>query len=108
MSKIMNRERTILVNEINTNNSKIKELQTKYTKEGILRRNGMLLEHIIYDRFHKLESTYKYFQTPQNMQKLRNMYRPNVMWPNRQDSAKRFTPEDPSQGITGPEYEALF
>ena len=87
---------------------RIREIKSKYTKEGIMRRNGMLLEHIIYDRFHKLESAFNYFQTPQNMTELRSTYRPNVFWPVRLQSARRFTPEDASQSLSGPDQEALF
>ena len=52
-------------------------MANKYTREGILRRNGMLLEHIIYDRYHTLPSTHLYFQTPANIDQLKNEYRPN-------------------------------
>ena len=43
-----------------------------------------------------------------NMDELRNSYRPNVIWPVRIASPRRFTPEDPSQGLSEPDAEALY
>lgn len=39
-----------MVTEINENNASIRELHKKHLREGIMRRNGLLLEHILHER----------------------------------------------------------
>ena len=39
----------------------VKELRVKNTKDSIMRRNGLLLEHIVYERLHKDAAAVKYF-----------------------------------------------
>ena len=40
------------------------EITTKYTKDGIMRRNGLLLEHILHERLTKSIETKTYYQRP--------------------------------------------
>ena len=49
MTNQQNKDAT-LIGEINENNLKIKQLKVKFIQDSIMRRNGLLLEHIMYDR----------------------------------------------------------
>ena len=60
---------------------RIKEMRVKKTKDSIMRRNGLLLEHIMFERLHKDAAAVEYFRTPSNMEELRNQYRPQIIWP---------------------------
>ena len=40
------------------------ELNAKHTKDGIMRRNGLLLEHIMHERLNKSIETINYYQRP--------------------------------------------
>lgn len=59
-----------LVQEINDTNPKIKELRKKYTKDSIMRRNGLMLEHILLDRMCYDPIAINYYKTPENIQQL--------------------------------------
>ena len=37
------------------------EITSKYTKDGIMRRNGLLLEHILHERLNKSIETINYY-----------------------------------------------
>ena len=43
----------MITSEIGGNNPKLKELSQKHTKDGIMRRNGLLLEHILHERLNR-------------------------------------------------------
>ena len=70
--KNLNQQATTLVTEINENNPSIRELQKKHMREGIMRRNGLLLEHIMHERIQNNSQTRNYFTTPDNIHELRN------------------------------------
>eukprot|EP00347_Sterkiella_histriomuscorum_P013451 403364661 len=51
-----------LLSEIEGYNPTMKELKSKYTKDGIMRRNKLLLEHIMHERLERSISTINYYQ----------------------------------------------
>ena len=72
---------TTLVKEINEHNPLVKEIISKHVKEGIMRRNGLLLEHIMHDRLNNNQAAVSYFKTPDDIEGLNQVYNGKAYWP---------------------------
>ena len=59
-----------------------------------MRRNGLLLEHIMHERLNRDQASFDYFKTPGNIQELRNEYRPQLFWPKRETPQPSPVPDD--------------
>jgi len=46
----------------------MREIKSKYTKDGIMRRNKLLLEHILHDRLERSISTIYYYKCLEEFQ----------------------------------------
>ena len=57
-----------MAQKINDHHPKLKQLTESNIKDGIMRRNGLLLEHIMHDRMNKNMFSADYFKTPDNME----------------------------------------
>ena len=46
-----------------------------------MRRNGLLLEHIMHDRLNNNQAAVNYFKTPDNIEELNKVYNGKAYWP---------------------------
>ena len=72
---------TTYVKEINEHNPLVKKIISKHVKDGIMRRNGLLLEHIMHDRLNNNQAAVSYFKTPENIEELNKVYNKDACWP---------------------------
>ena len=60
-----------MARKINDHHPKLKDMTEQNIKDGIMRRNGLLLEHIMHDRMNKDKFSADYFKTPENIEWLK-------------------------------------